>query len=70
MPSAALTTVNTMLEALPPELQDRVVDHLRQYLEELRDELEWDQSFQRTEGGLAAAARRARQEVAAGRLGT
>jgi hypothetical protein len=45
-----------MKESLPETAQERVAE----------DDLRWERSFARTQSQLAAAARRARQEVAAG----
>jgi hypothetical protein len=67
MSSAAITTVVKMMESLPPELQDQIVEHLREYLGELQDELEWNNSFQRTQSKLVAAAQQAQQEIAEGK---
>lgn len=67
MSSTAIATVTKMIESLPPSLQDQVVDHLREYLEDLQDELRWDGLFKGTQSQLMAAARRARQEIADGR---
>ena len=47
--------------------QGRVVEHLREYIEDLRDEASWNESFSRTEGNLIAAARQARKEIAEGK---
>jgi len=55
-----------MLESLPEPAQDRVLEHLREYLEDLQDELQWDALFKRTQAQLVAAAQRARQEMAQG----
>jgi len=55
-----------MLESLPEPAQDQVVAHLRDYLEDLQDELQWNILFKRTQPQLIAAARRARQEIAQG----
>ncbi len=55
-----------MLESLPEPVQNQVVDHLREYLEDLRDELQWDSLFEKTQPQLVAAARRAKQEIAEG----
>jgi hypothetical protein len=54
-----------MMESLPERVQDQVVEHLREYLEDLRDELRWDRAFQDTQTQLMAA-RRAKQEKAQG----
>ncbi len=67
MSSASVATVVKMLESLPEAVQDQVVAHLREYIEDLRDELEWDAAFQKTQGPLAVAARRAKAETQAGK---
>ena len=66
MSSPAITTMVKMMEALPETLQDQVVQHLREYLEDLHDERQWDASFNKTQAQLVAAARRAKQDIAAG----
>jgi hypothetical protein len=66
MSSGAIETVTRMLESLPESAQDRVVEHLREYIETLSDELRWNDSFERTQSQLAEAARRAREEIASG----
>jgi hypothetical protein len=66
MSSTAVTTILKMLESLPIEVQDRVTEHLREYIEDLQDEMRWNQSFQRTQSKLIAAARRAKQDIAEG----
>jgi len=67
MPSTTIATVEKMLEALPEEAQERVVEHLREYILDLQDELQWDALFKRTQDKLVAAARRAKEEIAAGK---
>ena len=66
MSSTAIATVTKMMEALPEPAQDQVVEHLREYLEDLQDELQWDALFESTQAQLVAAARRAKQEIAEG----
>jgi translation initiation factor 2B subunit (eIF-2B alpha/beta/delta family) len=66
MSSKAITTVVKMLESLPIDIQDRVAEHLREYISDLQDEARWEESFQRTQESLVAAARRAKQEIAEG----
>jgi len=66
MSSAAIATLVKMVESLPDELQEKVVEHIRDYIADLEDEKRWDTSFQRTQGNLVAAARKAKQEIAAG----
>ena len=67
MSSTAIATVTKMLESLPETAQAQVVEHLREYIEDLRDELEWDALFSRTQPQLVTAAKRAKQEIAEGR---
>lgn len=66
MSSTAIATVVRMMETLPEPAQEQVVEHLRQYFEELQDELRWDSLFSRTQPQLIAAARRAKAQIAAG----
>ncbi len=66
MSSTAIATITKMIESLPEPAQDQVVEHLREYLEDLQDELLWDAMFTKTQPQLAAAARRAKQEIAQG----
>ena len=66
MLSTAIATVTKMMESLPEVAQDQVVEHLREYLEDLQDELQWDALFKKTQPQLVAAARRAKQEIARG----
>jgi RNA binding exosome subunit len=55
-----------MVESLPDDLQEKVVEHIRDYITDLEDEQLWDGLFRRTEDNLVAAARKAKQEIAAG----
>jgi hypothetical protein len=66
MSSAAIATIVKMVESLPDELQEKIIEHIRDYIVDLEDEKRWDASFQRTQGNLVAAARQAKQEIAAG----
>jgi hypothetical protein len=55
-----------MMESLPESDRDRIVERLREYIEDLRDEECWDRAFEGSQEKLAEAARRAREEIAAG----
>jgi DNA-binding transcriptional regulator GbsR (MarR family) len=63
MSSPAITTVLKMMESLPEDVQDRVAEHLREYIQDLQDELKWDKSFKKTQAKLVTAAQRAKQEI-------
>lgn len=66
MSSTAVMTMIKMVESLPDTAQEQVVEHLREYIATLQDDLQWDATFKKTQPQLLAAARRARQEIAAG----
>jgi cell division septum initiation protein DivIVA len=70
MSSPAIATVVKMMESLPVDVQDQVADHLREYINELQDEIQWSKSFERTHPKLVAAAQRAKQEIAEGKATT
>lgn len=66
MSSTTIATITRMIEPLPEAVQERVVEHLREYLLELEDELKWDALYKKTQPGLIAAAQKARKEIAEG----
>jgi hypothetical protein len=70
MSTNAIATIVTMMENLPEPTQKQIVDHLREYLADLEDEAQWDETFARTESALAAAAKLARQQINAGKSET
>ncbi len=65
--SKATETAVKMIESLPEAAQDRVVEELRALVEDARDEAKWDDLIERKKGALRAAARKACQEIAAGK---
>ena len=67
MTSNAITTITQMMETLPEALRNQIVEHLREYIAELQDELRWEASFNDTQEQLIAAARREKQEIAEGK---
>ena len=67
MSSAAIKDLVEIVEALPSEVQERVVEHLREYIADLEDERRWDESFSRTQSALVAAAQKAKRQRAAGK---
>ncbi|GBF81248.1 hypothetical protein [Aphanothece sacrum] len=58
-----ITTVVRILESLPDAQQERIIEHLREYIADLEDELKWDKSFQKTQNQLVKAARLAKQQI-------
>ena len=66
METTAIYTVVKMMEILPESTQNRVVEHLREYLADLEDEEEWDELFAGTQPQLAVEAQRVHQEIKEG----
>ncbi len=66
MASTAITTLVKMVETLPGDAQSRVVEHLRDYIAEIDDEIRWDNLFANTQHQLEDAAIRAKKEIAEG----
>ena len=67
MQSPAVVTVVKMMESLPENLQNQVVEHLRQHITELDDESRWDTLFSKTQNALETAAKRAKQQILEGK---
>ncbi len=65
--TATMATMMKMLESLPEKIQERVLDHMREYIEDIRDEAKWSESFSRTQNKLVAAARQTRKEIREGK---
>ncbi len=66
MSSPAIATVLKMIESLPENAQNRVLEHLREYIQDLEEELKWEKSFKKTQPNLIAAGKRAKKEIAEG----
>lgn len=67
MSSDTIATVVKMLESLPESLQEKAAERLREYVEDLQDEAQWDRSLQKTQRQLVARAQQAKKEIADGR---
>ena len=67
MSSSAITTIVKMVESLSDDLQERVAEHIREYIANLEDEARWESSFKNSQDKLVTAARQAKQEIAEGR---
>ncbi|RLD96590.1 MAG: hypothetical protein DRI91_06870 [Aquificota bacterium] len=62
-----MATIEKMLESLPEEARERVLEHIREYILDLQDELKWNGLFQETQEALAKAAQRAKKEEKEGK---
>lgn len=66
MSSNTIATIVKMVELLPDAAQNQVAEHLRDYIQDLHDEVRWDTQFNATQPQLIAAAREAKRQIAAG----
>ena len=67
MSTATIETVKKMLEGLPRSVQERAVEHLREYLEEVTDEMRWDESFTKSSESLSEIAEVVQKDIADGK---
>ena len=65
--STSMATIEKMLESLPEEARERVLEHIREYILDLQDELKWNGLFQETQEALAKAAQRTKKEEKEGK---
>ncbi len=66
MSTPVIDTVIKMIETLPEAAQDKVVEHLREYIDDLLDETLWDDAFKRSQPQLGNIAKQVRKEISAG----
>ena len=67
MSSPAIATVIKMMESLSEDKQNELVEHLREYLQDLQEELKWQNSFNKSQDKLVSTAKLARQQIAEGK---
>jgi hypothetical protein len=67
MVTPAVNTIIKMIEQLPESDQERVAEHLCEYLADLEDEEKWEGVFARSQDKLVYAAREARNQLAEGK---
>jgi len=65
--SQTIETVVKMMESLPEPAQNNVAEKLRNYIEDLQDDIHWDSLFDKTEKKLVEAAQKAKREIAQGK---
>jgi hypothetical protein len=63
MESPAIATLIKMMESLPEDEQNQVVEAIRAYIADLQDEVSWDNSYKQTQDKLAKTARRAKHQI-------
>ncbi|MFM7384130.1 MAG: hypothetical protein ACKO1W_13930 [Microcystaceae cyanobacterium] len=67
MSSENIATITQMIESLPETAQTQLIEHLREYIANLQNELEWDNLVNKTQTNLIKAAKQAKQEMAEGK---
>ena len=67
MSSPAINTVIKMMESLSEDKQDKIVEHLREYIQDLQDEQKWNESFNKSQDKLIAAPKLAKKQIAKGK---
>ena len=68
MQSPILTTIIKMIESLPEEKQEQVLNHLYEYITELYDEIKWDILFKNSQEELSKIAKEVRKDIAEGKI--
>jgi hypothetical protein len=63
MNTTSIYTVIKMMETLPEDLQAQVAEHIRDYIDELRDEEVWEALYLKTRDGQSKAAHHARKQI-------
>jgi hypothetical protein len=66
MTSATTEAVVKMIGSLPEGTQEQVVEHLREYIADVVDEMNWDECFANSSNNLVSAAKKAKEEIARG----
>ena len=66
MTTTVTVTMMKMLDTLPEGLQERALEHLREYIEDIREDMQWNESFSHSQSKLVTAARQARRSIAEG----
>jgi hypothetical protein len=67
MESTATVTMKKMFETLPEQFQDRVLEHMREYIEDIQEETKWAESFSKSQSKLISVARQARKKIDEGK---
>ena len=61
MSDAALQTLNSMINELPSEAQESLIEKIRPIISDLLDEYEWNKTYQKSAKKLEAFAASVRQ---------
>lgn len=56
-----------MVEILPKNMQEKVAEHLQEYIADLADEKKWDASFDKAQTELSNVVREVRKNISKGK---
>jgi cell fate regulator YaaT (PSP1 superfamily) len=59
-------TIDKMIKTIPESMQNSVLEEIQAVISEKHDELEWNIQFQQSQENLIAAAKKVKEEIAAG----
>jgi hypothetical protein len=55
--TSTATTIIKILDTVPEGMQDRVLEHMREYITDIREETQWHESFNKSQHQLMNTAR-------------
>lgn len=67
MSTTNIAILNERLGDLPEDLREKVANYISEHLEDIKDEMRWDESFRKTSSKLVEFARRARKQIREGK---
>ena len=63
MENPTITTINKMLLSLPDEKREQVLNKLYEYMQDLHDEIKWNNLFQTTQNELGLKAKKIKENI-------
>ena len=66
--SNIVETISKMIETLPENMHQAILDDIRAVIAEKQDEAEWDKQLQQRQKSLIAVAKEVKNEIAAGKV--
>jgi hypothetical protein len=63
----AIMTITKMIELFPDNYQEKVVEHLRDYISDLEDDIKWEIKFKNTQSKLTNIAQKVRNQITEGK---
>ena len=61
-------TITKMIESLPLDIQERVLEEIQPIISDAIDEAKWQAQFEETQDKLVATARKVKEDIAAGKV--